>query len=253
MALNNHDQAKIREYLLGKLSDAEQQKIEEMLMLDDELFQELEVSKGELVDEYCAGELGPNEQQWLERHYLATPEGNERRLFAVALGSLDRPKLAQKSTNIFDRIAAFFRQKPWVIGLVAASVLLVVLVGVWVSTTAPRNSLAVTLTNSTIKRSTNEAQYHKVAVKPDVGELRISLTLPESVTRATKYRAELDNRFETKSLTPVGLEGNSVLVVIPAAQVPTGLYALTLYAIQNDGSEQAVPGQYFFEVVRTSP
>jgi hypothetical protein len=55
MALSTHDQTKIREYLLGHLNDQEQEQIEERLIVDDDLFQELEISKGELIEEYCAG------------------------------------------------------------------------------------------------------------------------------------------------------------------------------------------------------
>ena len=72
MALNNHDQAQIREYLLGKLTEAEQEKIEERLMLEDEFFDEFEVSKDELVEEYCAGELGQAERKWFEEHQVKT-------------------------------------------------------------------------------------------------------------------------------------------------------------------------------------
>jgi len=43
MALNDHDQARIREYLLDKLSDDEREKIEERLMVEDALFEELEI------------------------------------------------------------------------------------------------------------------------------------------------------------------------------------------------------------------
>jgi hypothetical protein len=250
MALSDHDQSNIREYLLGKLSDEEQQTIDERLMLDDELFQELEISKGELIEEYSAGELDQKENQWFESHYLASTEGSERRLFAVALDNLEHRQRAPKPVGLFNQIGAFFTQRPRLIGLATAGVIVAVAIGVWVSSTTPRNSLAVTLTNSAIKRSAAESQYPKITLKRDVGELKLSLALPESAKNAAKYRVELDDRYQVKSLTPTGYDGNSVLVIIPAPQVPDGLYALTLYAIQSDGNEQAVAGQYFFEVER---
>jgi anti-sigma-K factor RskA len=45
MALNNGDQVQLRDYLLGRLSGDEQQKIEERLMVEDELFEEFVASK----------------------------------------------------------------------------------------------------------------------------------------------------------------------------------------------------------------
>jgi hypothetical protein len=250
MALTDHDQLNIREYLLGKLSDEDQQAIEERLMVDDELFQELEISKGELIEEYSAGELGQNEHEWFGSHYLASEEGSERRLFAAALDTVGRQQPTPEPPGLFDRIRTFFTQKTPLVGLATAGVIAAVAIGLWINSTTPRNSLAITLTSSTIKRSISESQYQTITLKPDVGELRVSLTLPESAKNAAKYRVELDNRSKTKSLTPSGFDGNSVLVIIPAQQVPDGLYALTLYAIKSDGNEQAMPGQYYFEVKR---
>jgi len=85
MALNNHDQARIREYLLGRLSDEEEEKIEERLMVDDDLFEELEISKGELLEEYSAGELSETDRTSLEERYLASPEGRKRYTFSRTL------------------------------------------------------------------------------------------------------------------------------------------------------------------------
>ncbi len=253
MALSDHDQLNIREYLLGKLSDAEQHAIEERLMVDDALFDELEVSKGELIEEYSAGELGQNERQWFESHYLASTEGKERRLFSVALGSLGRGAPTPKPVGLLKRIASFFftQRSGWLV-LASAGVVVAVAVGVWVSSNTPRSSLAVTLTNSTIRRSAGESPYHRIALKRDVGELKISLVVPESFRNSANFRAELENhRYQITKLTPAGYDGNAVLVIVPAQQVPDGLYALTLYAIRADGNEQAVPSQYLFEIVRT--
>src|ERR1044072_7205185 len=85
MALNNQDQAQIREYLLGKLSEAEQEKIEERLMVEDELCDGLEAAKDELVEEYCGGELDEPERRWLEDHFLASPEGRQRQAFVLSM------------------------------------------------------------------------------------------------------------------------------------------------------------------------
>ena len=250
MALSIHDLSNIREYLLGKLTDEVQQATEERLMVDDELFQELEISKGELIEEYSAGELGLREHEWFGSHYLASNEGNERHLFAVALHTVAHRKRTPEQLGPYDRLRGFFTQRTQLLKFATAGVVVAVATGLWVISTTPRNSLAVTLTNSTVKRATNEPQYETITLKPDIGELKISLSLPESAKHAVKYRAELDNRYQTKSLTPSGFDDKSVLVIIPTKQVPDGLYGVTLYATKSDGDEQAVPGQYFFEIER---
>jgi len=81
MALNDHDQARIREYLLDKLSDDEREKIEERLMVEDALFEELEILKGELVEEYREGELTGSDRESFEDGFLSSQDGRQRQLF----------------------------------------------------------------------------------------------------------------------------------------------------------------------------
>src|ERR1041385_6157189 len=103
MALNNDDQRRVRKFLLGKRSEDEQQKIEERMMVEDALFAELEISKGELVEEYCANELSREEQQWFEQNFLASPEGKERYDLAVALGQLTVSAPQPRQLTFFER------------------------------------------------------------------------------------------------------------------------------------------------------
>jgi hypothetical protein len=253
MALNNHDQERIRAYLLGHLSDDEQQKIEERLMLEDDLFEELEISKGELIEEYRAGELSQKDRDWLERHFLASQEGKQQYTFALALERLEPPiPLPSPSPSWFQRLQAFLRTSNWEIPAATAAAVLVVILLVVIIPRQPQTSVAaVTISNSALTRSTSGVHYAQVAMKPDVGEVRLTLTLPEGATPGVNYRAELDNRRdEPKSLKPSAHDTNSVLVVIPAGQLPPGLYALSLFAIQADGTEQIIPGYYFFAVER---
>lgn len=252
MAFNNHDQASIRAYLLGHLNDAEEQKIEERLMLEDDLFEEFEISKGELIEEYRAGELNKKERTWLEHHFLASPEGKQRYTFALALQHLEPPKPLPQSPGWFQRLQTFLRTSTWGIPATTAAAVSVAIV-IFIATRPPSQTAyaAFTLSNSALTRSTSDVNYAQVRLKPDVGEVRLTLPLPQGATRGVNYRAELDNRHdELKSLHPSAHDTNSVLVVIPARELPPGQYALSLFAIQADTSEQPIPGHYFFIVER---
>src|ERR1044072_9739723 len=90
MALNEHDQGRIGGYLLNKLSESEREEIEERLMVEDDLFQELEIAKGELIEEYREGELKGKDRQSFENGFLSSPEGRKRHVFAVAIDALER-------------------------------------------------------------------------------------------------------------------------------------------------------------------
>lgn len=250
MALSNRDQARIREYLLGRLRDDEQQKIEERLMLEDDLFEELEITKGELIEEYSAGELNPKERDWFERHFLASAEGKQHYTFARALDRLVPPQPApMPQPGLLQRLRTLWQTWPWAVATATSAILLVAIALIVLQRSSqPQNFVAITLSNSAITRTTTGAPYPRIALQPDVGEVRFTLMLPEAVTPGVSYRAELDNRLKTRNLNPRAHNVNSVLVVAPASELPPGTYALRLVAIQADGTEQSIPGEYYFDV-----
>jgi hypothetical protein len=248
MALSNHDEARIREYLLGHLSEEEQEKIEERLMVDDDLFEELEISKGELIEEYCAGELDEKEHQWFGGHYLATPEGKRRYTFTSALSCLEPPGPSPgPSPTLLGRIVSLFTVRRWA---TAGPVALLLLIGAsaLLYRSTPPAYLAVELTSNFASRSPANKQYQKISLRPAIGEVRISLKLPESATPRSSYRVVLDDQINTTTVTPTSHDANSVSVVIPAKQLPPGLYSLSLYGSQADRKEQREPWEYYFEI-----
>jgi len=252
MALNNRDQERIRRYLLGQLDDEEQQKIEDRLMLENDLFEELEISKDEIIGEYYAGELTAKERDWIEQHFLASPEGKSRRRFALALKQ-SKPKHLQSVTRV-ERIRNWFpdlwRSQPWAVVASAAVVLIVagIVLRVTIGTSQSTSGkfLALTLTNSSGTRAQDTGPTAKVSLPANVDELRITLVLPAPSPLASSYRVEAVDGINTLSIA--GSNSNSVSVTIPAAQLRRGQYALRLFAIKTDGTEERIPGNYFFTV-----
>ena len=251
MALSTTDQAAIREYLLGQLPDHEQEKIEERLMVEDDFFQEFEISKSELVEEYCAGELGQKERQWFESHFLASHDGKERHRLALAFAHLNQPvALTAQHRSWFERFGNLVNTQRWAFAATAAAVVVVlILASIYISRLrTSKTEVYLTLTNSALNRG-DAVLPTKVALPPNTGELKIRLMLPQSSTpTAATYRAELDDRNDRKTATVVASDATSVTVAIPAGQLPRGEYALTLRMIKADGTEQPVPGSYFFNV-----
>lgn len=246
MAQSDYDQVRIREYLLGKLTDDDQEKIEERLMVEDDLFQELEISKGELIEEYRAGELSQIEQQSFAR-FLGTPEGRLRHTFAVAIECLEPTGPQPQPLSWLERFRRLIQTPQWAVPAVASAALIVIVGVVGIrSLLQPTKFVAITLTNSAISRAAGDNQYPKVTVPSDANELRITLTLPEPAIQGAHYRVELDNRREITTFEPSGQNANSVSIVIPTRKVPPGLYALTIYEIKPDGTKQQIPGNYIF-------
>ena len=249
MALSTNDQSSIREYLLGQLSDDEQQKIEERLMLEDELFQEFELSKGELIEEYTAGELGSRESKYFEEHFLSSVEGREQYTFALAFDCLKPPAPAPQPLSWFERLKNLLRTQRLTMALAAsAATVLVIIGGLQIfQLGSPTSDMYLTLNNSAVKRDQG-ALPPKVAIPANTGELKVKLMLPASPTPAAGYRAELDDRDQTRDVRVVESDAQSVTVAIPAEQLRRGEFALNLYMIKADGSAQAIPGSYLFNV-----
>jgi hypothetical protein len=250
MALNNRDQQRIRRYLLGQLNDEEQQKVEDRLMTESDFFEELEVSKDEIIEEYCAGELTTKERDWLEQHFLASPEGKLRRRFALAL-SRGKPK-SPKRLTLFERLQDLWKSQPWAVAAIASAVVVLVVGGIVLRATISTSQstsgqfLTLTLTNSAAVRAEEAGPTAKVSLPLDVDELVITLVLPESSPLASSYRVEAVDGINILSIA--GSNSNSVSVIIPTAQLRRGQYALRLYAIRADGTEERVSGNYFFTV-----
>lgn len=253
MALSNHDQTRIREYLLGHLSDEELTKLEERLMVEDDLFEELEISKGELIEEYCAGELNQDDRRWFEHNYLASTEGRQLHALSLAIGCLKHPQpLAQKPVkpqpSFFEKLAALFTSPRWAVPAMSA-VLVLVIAGIWLRSRQPRTIVTVALTNTQLSRSNGgESLPPKLNLSPDVAALTALLTLPKSFPQGTRFQALLDNQIDRRQVKVVDHKDNVITVTIPAADLPRGEYALELTALKSDGTEEAVPGNYRFEV-----
>ena len=247
MALNSHDQSRIREYLLGNLNNEEQEQLEERLIVDEDLWEELEISKGELIEEYRAGELPDKERQWFETNYLASLDGRQRHALAVAITCLKRTT-PQPLPGWFERLRNFFTLHSWAVATATAAVLIVAVTGIWLSRGRSGTVVSFALTSTATKRGQANSEIHKLKLDPNAGELRISLALPDSSPAGARYRAELDDGHNTKPVTVIGQESNSLVVSVPATDVPIGYYALRLFSTPAGGSEQQLPGDYRFIV-----
>jgi hypothetical protein len=251
MVLGNGDQTTVREYLLGHLSDDEQEHIEQRLMVEDDLFEELEISKGELIEEYRAGELAAQEKEWFERHFLASPEGRERYTLAVALGRMEAPAEVHPEPvrpTLLERLASFFKQPRWAIATVIPVLAAVIVAVVLLSRPGGQTFVGPTLASTVITRSGNGPLPTKVALPPNSAQLKLRLMLPQPSTPDARYEAKLDDKVQEKQINVVESDAESVSVLIPVELVPAGEYSLSLRRVGPDGRSQAIPGYYLFNV-----
>jgi hypothetical protein len=253
MALSEHDHDITRRYLLGQLTDDEEQKLEERLLIEDDFLQEVELTKDELAQEYASGELTNKERQWLQDNFLASPEGKQRHEFARTFEHYVKNHRAQrrKSTSLIERLRKLWTTQPQLVTAAATAAVLVIAVSLYgiIPTSTPRSVAQLTVTDSPGTRSSAPGSSSpRVKLKED-DALKLTLMLPQAASIGAAYRVELlgdENMirpFETRAQ-----ETQSISVEIPAAQLPRGQYVATVSAIDTNGNPQRIPGNYYFIV-----
>lgn len=85
MTEQHNDSKRITAYLLGELSEREQEQLEARYFADDALFEQLLAIEDELIDRYAHGEMAGTERLRLERHFMKSPARRKRVRFAEAL------------------------------------------------------------------------------------------------------------------------------------------------------------------------
>jgi methionine-rich copper-binding protein CopC len=248
-------------YLLEELPE------EELKQFEDECYEQMNWQdqvlpvEEDLIDAYLRDELTAEQRQRFERNYLTTEARQQRVIMAAALlRHVDECQPAQTPIAVpltrptwSERLNAFWSGQTLPLRAAAAFMLLAIIAGaLWLFLfRTPSNQTFATLT-LVISVSNNRAegiQASNVKLPLNADALKISLTLPERLPPAPRYRIELENdRGETRQLEIVGQDARSVSVVIPATQLSRGQYALKLFMTKADGTEQRVNGSYFFTV-----
>ncbi|MCH9647205.1 MAG: hypothetical protein K0U98_03135 [Deltaproteobacteria bacterium] len=86
-------------YLLGNLAEADQESLEETLLVDEEAFARLEAVEDDLIDAYARGELSKTDQQRFRQRFLTTQGRRQRVAFGRALATEMSPKESSKEES----------------------------------------------------------------------------------------------------------------------------------------------------------
>jgi hypothetical protein len=78
LAEQPHQEELARRYLLGGLSETEQTTLEEQILSDDEVFENLEIAEGELIDGYVRDELSAEERRRVQEMMVNSTRLAER-------------------------------------------------------------------------------------------------------------------------------------------------------------------------------
>lgn len=249
-------------YLLEELPEEELEQFEDECFAGEDWPAQVSLAEEDLIDAYLRGELSEERRQRFERNYLKTEARQERVLLAAALLRHVDQQQAESSKvspaqsaepTLGARLLAFWRSQAFALRAAAAIALIAVIaVPLWLylsRSRSPKTFTALALNISTGDNRSEGVEARRVKLPLTADALKISLALPEQVRGARDYRVELDkDTGETQALKITERDAQSVSVIISASQLTRGQYALKLYTIKEDGTEQRVGGRYFFTV-----
>lgn len=247
-------------YLLEELPEEDRERFEDECYAQENWPHQIDLVEEELIDNYLRDELEPEQRRRFEEYYLA-PEGRRERVrIAAALlrhvceyNASPEPVVVvpPAKPTLAERFRAFWGRQGWALSAATAVVVVAIIAGsLWAPFRNPSTGIFATLT-LTISNSNRAEGVQAATVKlpPDAEGLNVSLMLPQPSPSAARYRVELENDSgETKSFDAAWKDPQSVLVMIPAAQLARGQRALKLFAVKPDGGEQRINGAYFFNV-----
>lgn len=85
MAREIQDAAHLTDYLLGKLSESESEKVEREYFGNEDAFERMLIAEDDLIDDYVSNRLSADDRLRVQRALVASPEGRERIQFARSL------------------------------------------------------------------------------------------------------------------------------------------------------------------------
>ena len=251
----------VRRYLLGQLGEGDEERLELRLLTDPSFGEDFDTIVDEIIDQYVGNELQVDERERVEQHFLRATERQNKVKFACELlhrASIERGGEAAEITpvreqdpGLLERALSLWDKQPSSLRLATIFATVVILAGVVLllrSGNPPsQNYVAINLKISSSDRSVGSET--PVKLQPGSPGIMIELTLPDEIPQAKSYRIELLNDQGSPRDLPIAEQNaRSVVVVVPAADVPRGSYIIHLYAVSADGAEQRIRGSYFFDV-----
>jgi hypothetical protein len=189
MAINNINDAEIREYILGQSRAAKTELLDELSFID-EYSERFGAVEREVIDDYLAGRLSPNENLAFESHYLSTLARREKVDFAKAFATYSKRQLhvvpeGKIEGSFFDLI------RNWRLSFQFAAAAMVVLFGIagWL---AYRSSWSTEIAqeNYTNAGPIEEAPNAQIDFTPSPVPTTSATPLPTSADRTPASRPD---------------------------------------------------------------
>lgn len=266
----------LRQFLLGKVDDREQQRIESMFVTGALSKERVVAAEQHLLDDYLDDTLTPEERARFLAQYGETP-AEQRKLriaksiqdWAASSADVTAVAVAGESSRR-SRLRERFRLKPVFMVPIAVSVIAIVLAAVWLNSRWQQRNKHVTMQQELARLNTPSAlrdvptQTPALTLTPGSvrsAEAERELTPPgdtESVDlhlvwtqkQYPSYQATIRRFGDDESFTIPGLQGDSRNIIrlrLPTRFLSRGLYQIEISGV-GVGGATSPPEEYKFVV-----
>lgn len=257
------DKTELRRYLLGQLTEPDEERLEMRLVFDPAYVEEFDMMVDEITASYVAGQFAGEEKEQVERYFLRAPERRKKFLFMSEL--LDQVGAQQEvpAANVrhdrrpgfAERVREFLRSPQFAPRFAMVAIAVVLLIGgVWWlnrsggPTTVNYATLTVPISEADRSTTAPAPQIESIKLPADVNQLRLELLLPTPPPQSVTYRADFVPPANVRGLTIAGQDSRAVVIAVPASELKPDRYGVRLFEIHADGQEKRVPGTYYFRV-----
>lgn len=268
--------ALLREFLLGKLSDEERERIESLFLTDSQTRERVLALEEDLIEDYVEDSLTEADRERFLARYAQTDE--QRRKLRVTKSIKDwaaaqarGSQTAAATVSVWSRLRTRLRLKPaFFVPIPVMIVIAIVLAIVWLNSHQERRKhLAVEqelaqlnspaslhespagMISFELRPVTVRSAEQPAEINPRGGIRMVELRLPWiQKEHYSTYQAELRRLGDDESFTIRGLPaesggGNVIRIRLPAYILSRASYKIQLIGIANDGST-SLPEEYQF-------
>jgi len=180
-------------YLLGELSEEDQERVEQRYINDPAFYEELLAAEDDLIDSYAEGTLSQRERASFENHFMRSPERQSRVGFAEAWVAyvssrsavVNAPAVEKRTGEKNESLFEFFRLSAWPLGLRVAAAALLLIVGGWVIFEVIR-----------LRAQVQQAEAQRAALQKQNEDLE------RQIDAEKNHSLELTSRLEQERLQP---------------------------------------------------
>jgi len=271
--------ALLREFLLGKLADADRERMEGLFLTDSAIKERVLALEQDLIDDYLEDSLNDDDKESFISRYAQT--GEQRRKLRItgaiqhwAVREAKASHRAAAAISVWSRIGTWLRFKPrFAVPITITLVIAVVLAVVWLNSRDKRwkhlaieqelaqlnspasmRELPSQITPFGLRPVSVRSGQPQAEIKVPVETRFVELRLPWIQTeRYPMYRAEVRRVGDREAFTIPNLQAESngrytIRLRLPAQMLIRGDYQINLTGLSTDGSAKSSE-EYSFVVI----